>query len=363
MSDISITPLVIPATADAADSAEFRAMVELGNRAAELDAGIDDLRDTVEQVLPSWLDQSDRIRRGFIARRRGEIVGAGSLTTATQHGTTAAEIELMLLPAHAQDGVGAALLERLEREARVLGRRVLQTWSLHPASGGERMLTPATGWGEVAATPLSDLLEARGYGLEQVERNSALPLDTALRDAEERLAEAVAFAGADYRVVSWTLPTPPELRAAYGDMIARMDTDVPSGDLENTVETWDAERISRRDATLAAGAQTVSVAAVVHGPSGAMVAFNELNIGADLTGVTHQWGTLVVTEHRGRRLGTIVKCANILRWRSIAPHSPRISTFNAEENRPMLDINEAIGFVPASYAGGWQKRLSAETDA
>ncbi|HCS61680.1 MAG TPA: GNAT family N-acetyltransferase [Microbacterium sp.] len=357
LTKIVITSMVIPSRTDAPDSEEFRTMIDLRNQMTRIDAGIDDLDDTPEQILPSWLDQTDRLRRGFIARSHGQIVGAASITTSSQPGTTSAELELMLLPAQWESGVGRALLERAEQETLALGRDALLTWTLHPADPRERMLKPATGWGEVAPTPMSDLLEMSGHTLEQVARNSVLALDGSLERAKQSLTTATAFAGSDYRLISWTLPTPRELRAGYAGVIARMATDVPSGNLDITAETWDAERIVRHDAQFAAGGQTVSVAAVIHEPTGNMVAINELCIGSDLAGVTHQWGTLVVKEHRGKRLGTIVKCANLLRWHEVAPDSPKISTFNAEENRPMLDINEAIGFVAASYAGAWQKKL------
>ncbi|WP_144795264.1 GNAT family N-acetyltransferase [Microbacterium paludicola] len=356
---MTITEMVVPSSVDAPGAEEFLAMVDLGNQVCVLDAGTDDLYETPAEALPRWLDRTDDTYRGYIARSEdGDIIGAAFLRTSNEEGSTTAEADIAVLPPHVSSGVAAALLEHVQEEARRLGRRTLQVWTLHPVAPAARMLTPATGHGRVAATELSDVLTADGFVMEQVERTSTLALDGDLSLAERMLAEASAIAGDDYRVVSWTLPTPEHLREGYANVISRMATDVPSGDLVFEEEKWDAERVVRHDRVIADAGQMLSVAAVEHVPTGRIVAFNELVIGPDRSAVTHQYGTLVVKEHRGKRLGTIVKCANVLRWRDLAPDSPRICTFNAEENRPMLDINEAIGFVPASYAAGWQKKLS-----
>ena len=71
--------------------------------------------------------------------------------------------------------------------------------------------------------------------------------------------------------------------------------------------------------------------------------------------VTQQNDTLVLAAHRGHRLGMLVKTAGMLAWHERFPRSPRIVTYNAEENRPMLSINEAVGFVPIGAVGAGKK--------
>lgn len=360
--ELTITPLTVPRTLEAADAEEFLAYADLNQRVCEHDAGIRELAPSAQELLPEWLDSTDRRQVGFVARRGGRIVGVSSITLAQEEGATTAEFDLLVEPALWGGGIEDALLARTEAEARHAGRTSVQTWTLHRPGGAGRQLTPATGWGRVAATELAELFERSGYRLEQVERNSEFDLTGDLAPVHRMLDDALSFAGPDYRVVAWTLPTPPQLRDGYAGVLSRLATDVPSGDLTIDEERWDAARVERRDRRFADGGQTVSVAAVEHVPTGALVAYNELVIAGDRAGMTHQFGTLVLTEHRGHRLGTIVKCANLLRWREIAPDSRAVSTFNAEENRPMLNINEAVGFVPVSYAGAWQKRFDAEPE-
>jgi hypothetical protein len=54
----------------------------------------------------------------------------------------------------------------------------------------------------------------------------------------------------------------------------------------------------------------------------------------------------------------LLKIANIEHLVERFPGRPSITTFNAEENRHMLDVNEAVGFVPFAYEGAWQRKLA-----
>jgi GNAT superfamily N-acetyltransferase len=361
---LTIVPVVVPATVDAPDARLFVEMVRIANAVCLHDAGHDYLHEEPEEMLGMWQDQADWTQLGFAAIRHDdaesadEVLGVVKLLISNQPDASTIEFDLMVDPPYRGQGVEQRLLAEVEREARERGIDTIQTWTLHrPDAPGERLASP-TGWGSIPADAEARLQQANGFTLEQVERNSVFDLTGDLSQVERMLRDAEEAAGDEYRSVAWTSPTPPEFIDGFAYAISRMSTDTPQGGLVVDEQHWDAERVKRRDARLKAQGLTVSVAAVLHVPTGRVVAYNELAIADDPTGATQQFGTLVVKEHRGHRLGTIVKCANLLRWRSIAPQSPRVSTFNAEENRHMLDINEAIGFVPASYAGAWKKVLA-----
>jgi GNAT superfamily N-acetyltransferase len=123
-------------------------------------------------------------------------------------------------------------------------------------------------------------------------------------------------------------------------------------------EKWDAQRVIDMEQRVAQMGQTLLVVAAEHIQSGELSAFTEIGIGADTTATTHQHDTLVLKDHRGHRLGMLVKSAALIAWQKIAPESPRVITYNAEENRPMLSINEALGFTAVAYEGAWKKELT-----
>ncbi|MET2012437.1 GNAT family N-acetyltransferase [Microbacterium chocolatum] len=352
---LELRELSVPDDLTAPEALDFRTMVEVRNRVYREINGHDDESMTPEELLPHYAPSPFEIRRVWSAVWNGTVVGRVGLDLPLEDGSASALWLIELLRAAWGRGIGSAALAMIEGEARAHGRHVLQSWAAHPASPGEQLDAP-TGFGRVPLDHAARFYLAHGYRLEQVERNSALALDGDLPRVRELLADAERASTA-YRVVQWTLPTPPAFVEEYAWMKSRMSTDAPSADLEMDEEHWDAARISEHDARYLSGGQHMLVTAAQHRESGRLCAFNELVIGRDRTGATHQEDTLVLREHRGHRLGLLVKCAGLLAWREHAPSSPRVLTYNAEENRPMLDINEAMGFVPLAYGGAWKKVL------
>lgn len=354
--DIEFRPLTIPTALGDADAADFIEMTRVRNAVyAEISGHHDDDYSAAE-LLPHYQPDPDETRHIWAVMVDGALVGRVGVDIPHESGSRSAYWLIELLASHHGRGIGTAAYKLVEQTARKHGRTVLQSWAQHAESEGDRLEAP-TGFGSIPRDRAARFFLANGYRLEQIERRSELDLRTCGPDVDRLLAEAVRAAH-DYRVLQWNAPTPSEHVEGYAWMKSRMSTDAPSAGMEFDEEAWDAERIARHERRWLDGGMTAQVTVAQHVPTGDLVAFNELVIGADRSRPTHQEDTLVLKEHRGHRLGQLVKCAALQSWQHVAPDSPKVITYNAEENRPMLDINEAIGFRAAAYEGAWKKVLT-----
>lgn len=356
LTDIEFRPLVVPASIDAPDAADFVEMVRVRNLIYREISGHGDHSIAPDELLPHFKPNTYERRQMWVVVEDGVVIGRAACDLPLENDSKVAFWLIELLRETWGRGIGSAAYELIERVARENGRSVLQAWAEHPAAPGKRLAAP-TGFGDIPEDHAARFFLRHGYALEQIERNSAFDLTGPFDTVERLLAQAEA-ASSDYRVVQWFAPTPPEYAEGYAWMKSRMVTDAPSAALEFDEEKWDAARIAEHDAKYTDSGRVIQVTAAEHIATGELCAFNELVIGKDRTEASHQEDTLVLKEHRGHKLGTLVKCAGLLSWREIAPESPRVLTYNAEENRPMLDINEAIGFAPIAYNGAWKKVLS-----
>jgi len=347
MSDFTVEELVVPTSMDQLDAADFAASVGI-MAATELEGyGHDELRMTPAEVLPIWQDAANprrllgvRIDGALVARAMYEVLLTDAATCWAM---------VNVLPPFRGRGIGTAIATHLEELALSQGRSKIISYAIAREADGERLEAP-TGFGSL---PLENagvrFLLHRGYTLEQVVRGSRLTLPF------EGVLPPVP---ADYRLHYWTGPVPPEWREDMVLMHTRMTTDAPTAALEEPEDVMTVERLLALEEAYASSPRTDLTAAVEHIPSGHLAGFTVLEVPAESHRAVHQDDTLVLKEHRGHRLGMVLKVANLLHLERVSPGHTSVLTFNAEENRFMLDTNEAVGFVPVGYEGAWMKNLS-----
>ncbi|QDW61383.1 GNAT family N-acetyltransferase [Oerskovia sp. KBS0722] len=290
----------------------------------------------------------------------GDVVGRGLVGLPQKGNTHLAIVYVGVDPAHRGQGVGAALWDECLRIARDAGRTVLLSDSAHapePPPGPGALDSP-TGSGRV---PLDDpgtrFALSRGFALEQVMRQSTITLPPRSEVVDPLRDAALATAGDHYRVHLWQDTVPEEWIDDFAVLETRMSTDAPSGGLDLEEDPWDADRVRVASQSFADRGQGYLVAVAEHVPSGRLAAFSMVSYPHDRAEVVIQEDTLVLREHRGHRLGMLVKIAVLDELARVRPSSRRIHTWNAQENQHMLAINEALGFEVASVTAEWQLRL------
>ena len=353
---IEIRAMALPAHPDAAGPAgdEFRLAHAYNERsnAERYTEGVY-VNTPAEFLAALRPSPSEQILR-FHAWDGDRLVGALNFYAPLLDSTETAEFQIEVLSdlsATDRTALAESLVERAHQEAARLGRSTLIASAVGGATGP---VTAATGFGGGDPThPDTAPLVARGYALEQVYRISVAEL-SALPDLDARHAAASARASG-YELVRWTGETPPEHRAAMRALHERMSVDAPVAGLAWEPEVWDDARLTEFERSKQQGGRVFLTVAARELATGELAGFTTLILPS--TGATaRQHDTLVTKPHRGHGLGMLMKLDNLRRLREVRPELVRVVTWNAEENRPMLAVNEASGFLAVAYEAQWQRK-------
>lgn len=288
-----------------------------------------------QDLIPSWESTRPALATappGFelqiFGAFTGELaVGAGMVLLPLDDNPAMAYADVMTHPDRRRHGIGTAVLHEVERRARDAGRqRVLV--EVYVTSGADP--------GHVA------FAEARGY--REANREGVKAIELADSEAHWPALEAeVAGALGDYRIVTWRDACPEEYVASFGEALSRVMSLIPQGDLDLEDRDWTVERVrAAEQRRVEVGLATFESVAVA--PDGTVVGLTGVRVSDRDPRRAHIGVTMVLPEHRGHRLGLAVKLASHVALRQAFPDCRLVVTSNAEVNKHMNAINEALGY-------------------
>lgn len=325
--DTRIVGLADPMTeilaVDPHDEAALRAWFEVEQAAIA--------HDRPDAFSRSWLalansvrNESPYLRRVLLAALEdGATVGTAELELPLQDNRHLAEAAVHVHPEHRRRGLGGALHDAVEELRSAEGRTTVCGELLVPAGVEESA-------GMAFATSL-------GYASVHEEDHLVLPLpvDAGLVAALRRPADG-------YEIVTWGSRCPDEYVDAFCRMRNQMAADVPTGETDYAPPVLDVARLRIGEERTERGYHRI-VAAARGLDDGTMAGYSMVYLARDDDEVL-QDDTLVMPEHRGRRLGTLLKLATLEIVQRDHPDRRALHTWTDPENKAMYRTNEAFGY-------------------
>ncbi|HEV2373065.1 MAG TPA: GNAT family N-acetyltransferase [Streptosporangiaceae bacterium] len=252
----------------------------------------------------------------------GQPVGWSKLTLPERENRHLASVMPVVHPERRRAGLGRMLLRHAAGQAQQAGRTVL-TCDVRESSPGEAFAR-AVGARQLETTEIRRELDLRGTTAEQW---------LALRRQAEPAAQG-------YSLVYWEGPLPEsrlvQMASIYGAM-----ADAPH---DHEAQVVDVDRVRLSETVNAATGLRRHTVAALHNESGDVVAVTEVVIDPAEPQQAYQAITAVVSQHRGHRLGLLVKARMHEILAGLEPQLTRISTGNAGGNKHMIAINETMGY-------------------
>jgi GNAT superfamily N-acetyltransferase len=245
-------------------------------------------------------------------------------------------VDVTVDPVRRREGIGRVLFQMGADRVRGAGRTLVATQSDDTS----------------AATGFATFLGLR-RGSEEVQRRQDLTtLDPRRLQHLQAQAEPNASAYELVRLPAWTPDDSLEQVARLTDAI----NDAPTDDLDIEDEVHTPARVRAFEtAQLAQGRRMYRLAARDR-RTGALVGQTLVGVEVERPGQAWQYDTSVCREHRGHRLGLLLKL-EMLRW--LGEREPQLrvlDTFNAASNDHMVAVNDALGYQALARMVIWQRR-------
>ncbi len=271
--------------------------------------------------------RSDVTTTLVVAADGERVVGAGQLVVFETDNPRLAELEVYVAPDLRRRRIGRTLLADLEERAVAAGRTTLVASAFGPVDA------PSAG---------SHFASAMGYDVGNLQEVKTVDLSAAPA-TWGALDDEVEQALGGYRIEVFDGHTPDHWVDDFCELLEAFLTQIPLGDLDVEAARWTPERL-RAGEERARLADRVQVVAVAVTPDGRLCGFSDVRVSRHQPSYGEVGGTLVLPEHRGRRLGLAMKLATHRRLLELFAQCAYVVTDNAGINAHMNAVNERLGY-------------------
>jgi GNAT superfamily N-acetyltransferase len=298
-------------------------------------------------ILRSWerlrtmrQNPNEWYARTFLVARDGDdVVGVAEFGGSLQDNLHLADLAISVLPGRRRSGIGRRLYDEAMRRLAADGRTSVC---------GEVYVPAGSNPGESAGYAFASAL---GFDSVHTEDHLMLRLPVDQKDIDRLQAKSDAPA---YEVITWTGRCPDEHLVPFCEMQTRMSNDVPVGGIDyEPVVVDEARQRAREDRLLRSYDGITAVARRT--ADGTFGGYSQLFLphGADFV---QQDDTLVMPEHRGHRLGTLLKLATLEIVQRDRPDRVAIHTDTAVDNHAMQATNRDFGYRPVERLHEMQRK-------